>query len=300
MVFNFQLLPVTGGQLGTLTNMDTRNPILYIDFPEGRLRISGTMIFPNNRYIMLRPGSKEILCEDVLDNLIVFSKHEWIGRAEDNPRDLALPMPNSLKERIIHGDIEFGTIHTNAVGDDNLNSAGKDSDIEDVAPINNKNKQRPCRASVAKRRRYAEDSDASLIDSLSEGSEDGGDVHPALGDRDSDGRNNSKLLRRRQSIIVASQSQNESQRESDHAKNFEDNVIVLMSETQEDCSEDGGDHSLQLATTAANQSTGQQPCTRQRHTSRHMSKIDDPSESEEVYYDSSSSEEYENDDDWDG
>jgi hypothetical protein len=299
MVFNFQLLPVTGGQLGTLTNMDTRNPVLYIDFPEGRLRVSGTMIFPNNKYNMHRPGSKEILCEDVLDNLIVFSKHEWIGRAEDNPRDLALPMPDSLKERIIHRDIEFGTIHINAVGDDNLNNAGKDSDVEDVAPMNNKNRQRPCRATVAKRRRYAEDSDASLIESLSEGSEDGGDAHPSRGDTDSDGRNNCKRLRRRMSIFVASQSQNESQREYQHTKNSVDDVIVLMSESQEDGSEDGGDRALQLAATATNQSTELQPSTGRR-TRRHISKIDDPSESEEVYYDSSSSEEYENDDDWDG
>lgn len=55
---------------GTLAALDTKNPLLYIDFPEGRLKFFGTLVFPRNRYLVLRLGQKDIICEDVLENMV--------------------------------------------------------------------------------------------------------------------------------------------------------------------------------------------------------------------------------------
>jgi hypothetical protein len=55
---------------GTLAQLDTRNPVLYIDFPEGRLKLLGTLAFPRNKYMVLKLGAKEALCEDVLESMV--------------------------------------------------------------------------------------------------------------------------------------------------------------------------------------------------------------------------------------
>ncbi len=55
---------------GTLAQLDTRNPVLYMDFPEGRLKFFGTIVFPHNKYMVLKVGTKDILCEDVLESMV--------------------------------------------------------------------------------------------------------------------------------------------------------------------------------------------------------------------------------------
>ena len=55
---------------GTLTALDTKTPVLYIELPEGRLKFFGTLVFPKNRYLVLRFGQKDIVCEDVLENMV--------------------------------------------------------------------------------------------------------------------------------------------------------------------------------------------------------------------------------------
>lgn len=55
---------------GTLAQLDTRNPVLYIDFPDGRLKFFGTIVFPHNKYMVLKIGTKDILCEDVLESMV--------------------------------------------------------------------------------------------------------------------------------------------------------------------------------------------------------------------------------------
>jgi hypothetical protein len=55
---------------GTLAQLDTRNPVLYIEFPEGRLKFFGTIVFPHNKYMVLKVGTKDILCEDVLESMV--------------------------------------------------------------------------------------------------------------------------------------------------------------------------------------------------------------------------------------
>ena len=55
---------------GTLANLDTQNPVLYIDFPTGRLKCFGTLIFPKNKYMLLRLGQKDVMCEEVLESMV--------------------------------------------------------------------------------------------------------------------------------------------------------------------------------------------------------------------------------------
>ena len=55
---------------GALAQLDTRNPVLYLDFPEGRLKFLGTLMFPANKYMVLKFGNRDILCEDMLDSMV--------------------------------------------------------------------------------------------------------------------------------------------------------------------------------------------------------------------------------------
>jgi hypothetical protein len=55
---------------GTLSQLDTRNPTLYIDFPDGRLKFVGTLFFPKNKYMTLRFAQKEVLCEDIFESMV--------------------------------------------------------------------------------------------------------------------------------------------------------------------------------------------------------------------------------------
>ena len=97
--------------------------MLYIDFPEGRLKFFGSLVFPKNRYLVLRFGQKDVICEDVLENMVscawqsctcpthshmwcqysrhlaaqvVFAEAWWVGTKESNPDEERLPIPESV------------------------------------------------------------------------------------------------------------------------------------------------------------------------------------------------------------
>ncbi|KAH9532676.1 hypothetical protein CY35_18G011100 [Sphagnum magellanicum] len=63
--------PVAGGKFGDLTQLDSKNPILYVDFPQ-----------------------------------VVFSVAWWIGTKDDNPEELRLEMPLDLQQEK-HADFDF-------------------------------------------------------------------------------------------------------------------------------------------------------------------------------------------------
>jgi len=44
----------------------------------------------------MRVGAKEVLCEDVIENMVCFSKAIWIGTAAENPTEKELPMPEGV------------------------------------------------------------------------------------------------------------------------------------------------------------------------------------------------------------
>lgn len=92
--------PISGGKIGDLMDLGTKNPILYLDFPQGRMKLFGTILYPQNKYLTLQfpKGGKSVMCEDYFDNMIVFSDAWWIGRKDENPEEVKLEFPKELYE----------------------------------------------------------------------------------------------------------------------------------------------------------------------------------------------------------
>ncbi|KAI5445097.1 DNA-binding protein RHL1 isoform X1 [Lathyrus oleraceus] len=92
--------PIAGGKIGDLKDLGTKNPILYLDFPQGRMKLFGTILYPKNRYLTLQfsRGGKSVMCEDYFDNMIVFSDAWWIGTKDENPEEDKLEIPQELYE----------------------------------------------------------------------------------------------------------------------------------------------------------------------------------------------------------
>ncbi|CAF2218746.1 unnamed protein product [Brassica rapa] len=92
------LAPVSGATIGDLDRLSTKNPVLYLNFPQGRMKLFGTILYPKNRYLTLQfsRGGKNVLCDDYFDNMIVFSESWWIGTKEENPEEARLDFPKEL------------------------------------------------------------------------------------------------------------------------------------------------------------------------------------------------------------
>ncbi|KAL6559302.1 hypothetical protein OROGR_004419 [Orobanche gracilis] len=90
--------PISGGKIGELKDLGTKNPIMYLDFPQGQMKLLGTIVYPKNRYLTLQfsKGGKNVTCDDYFDNMIVFSDAWWIGTKEENPEELQLQFPKDL------------------------------------------------------------------------------------------------------------------------------------------------------------------------------------------------------------
>ncbi|XP_042384765.1 DNA-binding protein RHL1-like isoform X1 [Zingiber officinale] len=94
------LAPLSSGRIGELTDLGSKNPILYLEFPQGRMKLFGTHVYPKNKYLTLQltKSSKGVMCEDVFESMIVFSDAWWIGRKEENPQELQLELPKCISE----------------------------------------------------------------------------------------------------------------------------------------------------------------------------------------------------------
>lgn len=103
--------PISGGKIGDLKDLGTKNPVLYLDFPQGQMKLFGTIVYPKNRYLTLQfsKGGKNVTCDDYFDNVIVFSDAWWIGTKDENPEELQLQFPNKLNlEKHIGYDFKGG------------------------------------------------------------------------------------------------------------------------------------------------------------------------------------------------
>ncbi|KAH9603376.1 hypothetical protein KSS87_020985, partial [Heliosperma pusillum] len=122
--FSGLLAPISGGKIGELTDLRSKNPILYLEFPKGvddgmttmrlifgcqfemsffsigRMKLFGTIVYPKNRYLTLQfsKGGRNVICEDCFDNMIVFSEGYWVGNKEENPDEARLDIPEELYE----------------------------------------------------------------------------------------------------------------------------------------------------------------------------------------------------------
>ncbi|XP_028756577.1 DNA-binding protein RHL1-like isoform X2 [Neltuma alba] len=94
------IAPTGGGKIGELKDLGTKNPILYLDFPQGQMKLFGTIVYPKNRYLTLQfsRGGKNAMCEDYFDNMIVFSDAWWIGTKDENPEEARLEFPKEFYE----------------------------------------------------------------------------------------------------------------------------------------------------------------------------------------------------------
>ncbi|WZZ29083.1 hypothetical protein YC2023_012484 [Brassica napus] len=52
-----------------------QNPVLYLSFPQGRMKLFGTILYPKNRYLTLQffRGGKNVLCDDYFDNMKIMA-----------------------------------------------------------------------------------------------------------------------------------------------------------------------------------------------------------------------------------
>ncbi|KAM1186964.1 hypothetical protein ACFX13_016292 [Malus domestica] len=102
------LAPIGGGKIGDLKDLDTKNPVLYLQFPLGQMKLFGTLVFPKNRYLTMQfpKGGKSVMCEDYFDNMIVFSDAWWIGTKDEDPEEAQLDFPKELTEGQ-HSEFDF-------------------------------------------------------------------------------------------------------------------------------------------------------------------------------------------------
>ncbi|WCJ34714.1 root hair initiation protein root hairless 1 (RHL1) [Euphorbia peplus] len=104
------LAPVaSGGKIGDLKDLATKNPILYLHFPQGQMKLFGTIVYPKNKYLGLQfsRGGKSAVCEDCFDNMIVFSEAWWIGTKEENPEEARLDFPKELIQGQGQEEVEY-------------------------------------------------------------------------------------------------------------------------------------------------------------------------------------------------
>ncbi|CAM0880637.1 unnamed protein product [Alopecurus aequalis] len=99
----------SGGRIGELADLGTKNPVLYLEFPHGRMKLLGTHVYPKNKYLTLQmtKSVKGVTCEDVFESIIVFSESWWIGTKEENPEELKLEFPNDMQKDGAAGDFDF-------------------------------------------------------------------------------------------------------------------------------------------------------------------------------------------------
>jgi hypothetical protein len=89
-----------GARVGLLQGLDSSTPTLDIEYPDGRLRMHGVLVFPRNPLLTLKCPSgkaKPVQCADTFETVIAFSGWAWIGDVVSNPGNLPVPLPSSMR-----------------------------------------------------------------------------------------------------------------------------------------------------------------------------------------------------------
>ncbi|CAD6335247.1 unnamed protein product [Miscanthus lutarioriparius] len=118
----------SGGRVGELADLGTKNPVLYLEFPQGRMKLFGTHVYPKNKYLTLQMNrsAKGVVCEDVFESLIVFSEAWWVGTKEDNPEELKLEFPKEFQNDGTAADCDFRGGAGAAIDEATGSKAGKE------------------------------------------------------------------------------------------------------------------------------------------------------------------------------
>jgi len=102
------------GRFGALAGLDSPHPVLYVEFPQGRLKLFGALVSPKaTNYALLnvedhRNRKDQVLIEEVFESLVVFSEAWWVGTPEENPDEEQLPVPDAVRRGDAAGADEAG------------------------------------------------------------------------------------------------------------------------------------------------------------------------------------------------
>lgn len=92
-----------GARVGELTGLDTRTPVLYVQFGGGgRLKMRGVLVFPRNGFVMVKGsvgGNRAVQVVDIFETIVMFSEWAWVGEESVNPGQLPEPLPEWVRER---------------------------------------------------------------------------------------------------------------------------------------------------------------------------------------------------------
>ena len=115
-------------EFGELADLDTQNPVCYINFPNGigKMKLYGTIARAReSRYFTLNLGSggggssrkdsganANANLEDFFDGVLIFSQWAWIGTKEENPEEKPLlEIPESVWKTMNSGNKKLSLIH---------------------------------------------------------------------------------------------------------------------------------------------------------------------------------------------
>ena len=181
-----------GGRLGTLENMASGEPTMYIEFPEGRLKLRGKLTYPRNRYLSLSidAKAKKLMCNDAFDVVVDFDSAEWVGLPADNPEERSLPVPASVVQPAGEDGFAFSGASARADGPrasrasaasaasaasskrPRASGDGEADSSDDVATTQDSSRRRSSRES---KRKVDYNDDAAAEDDLNESDESGDD-----------------------------------------------------------------------------------------------------------------------------
>ncbi|XRB13743.1 DNA-binding protein RHL1 [Pseudoscourfieldia marina] len=120
--------------IGALRHLDSRNPVLYLDTPQGRLKLQGTKVNTQNRWLNVNlSGRKHAACEDVFHRAIVFSHATFVGTELDNPDERELPLPEELRGVVASSRYASGVGTGHPLDGDAVHQ--EDDEMEDVANV---------------------------------------------------------------------------------------------------------------------------------------------------------------------
>ena len=195
-------LAAAGGVIGSLEKLDTKSPVLYVDTPKGRIRMSGSIVYPKTKYMTFALMRDHVLCEDVFDSLLVFSSWAWIGTKEENPQERELPMPPDLAAALPpRPDAKFGDgaprrPDGTAATPERVTIDLVEDTPEPASVERGRARARPARRSAAKRKTYAE----SASDGGDEEEDEEDEGEEASGDGRAEGEARATTPRRRGAI----------------------------------------------------------------------------------------------------
>ena len=262
----------SGGKLGVLTDLDTRNPSLCIDFPQlkGSLKMLGTIVFPRTKYAVLNfEVKKHIVVDEIFDSMVVFCKANWIkwreGADDAEGGETLESVPREVFGKLTNGG---GASDDEAMGKGGKGAGGETGDYRCGATTGE-----PKVVRIKKRKRKAMSLFSDALKSLGDLEELDGDLedfeNEDLSDSDSDfsyqekkkgsgkkgsggGSGSGKATRsapkrkRKQEIKIKEDDDDEDQDDQDDNNDDEDDddvVEVVADDDDEDDDEDNGDES---------------------------------------------------------